>query len=266
MFPPKLERARSTTLPVVVAAAWIVLALAVNLGPPQGVSVGGVARPFHTVATVTTPSCADLNSNASLNGTVASIYRGLPNISQTWSPISNTTMPANESAYPNETEADLELDEAWTSICDSSTYRGLLARWGSQNVTEGFELNGSTGHYQLNFGIYWHAPCSRPYTGSNGDCQDATTWYFDLATGSLEGPFTTESGGAPLGWGPPPPPTNPETPSDGGSGGAAFGLPTGQGDAVLAILVGAAAIGVALAALLGRRPKTPKGSGPSTPR
>lgn len=202
--------------------------------------------------------CSTLNSNASLNGTIEEIYRGLPNVSQTWSPASNSTMPTNESGYPTQTGADAELIAAWASICASPTYIALLGEWGANNTTGGLALDGPTGHYQVNFGIYWHAACADPANNADGYCQHSTTWYLDLVTGQVDGPTTTEWAGPPPGWGPPPAPGDSTQSPGGGSGDGWFSqLPPAEGW-VLVVGLGAAAVAaVVCATLLYRRRERP---------
>ena len=203
-------------------------------------------------------TCSTLNSNASLNGTIEEIYRGLPNVSQTWSPASNSTMPTNESGYPTQTEADAELIAAWTSICSSPTYVALLGEWGTNNTTGGLALDGPTGHYQVNFGIYWHAACANPANNVDGYCQHSTTWYLDLVTGQVDGPVTTEWGGPPLGWGPPPYEGGPpQSPASGPRVGWFSQLATPEGWVLMAGLGAAAVAAVLSATLLYRRRKRP---------
>lgn len=203
-------------------------------------------------------TCSTLNSNVSLNGTIEEIYRGLPNVSQTWSPSSNSSMPTNESGYPTQTAADAELIGAWASICASPIYVALLGEWGTNNVTGGLALNGSTGHYQVNFGVYWHAACANPANNADGYCQHSTTWYVDLVTGQVDGPITTEWAGPPTGWGPPPFQGDPtQSPASGAGGGWFSQLPSAEGWVLVAGLGAAAVATLLCATLLYRRRKRP---------
>jgi hypothetical protein len=206
-------------------------------------SVHSASGPIALESPLGATDCATLNSNSSLNGTVEEIYRGLPNVSQTWSPSSNSTIPTNESGYPSQTAADSELIAAWRSICAGAVFGSLLSEWGPSKVTGGLGLNRSTGHYRVNFGFYWQAACTDPADNADGYCQYSTNWYVDLVTAQVDGPIASESSGPPTGFGAPilsggpvPPPT------------------VDVGRAVLAVLVAAAVVGslTAVVVLRGR--------------
>jgi hypothetical protein len=143
--------------------------------------------------------CASINSATTLDGTYAGIYDGLKNGtfgSSGGSGGPNTTAPTNVSAYPNLTVGESQLNQAWVGICDSVEYGQLYGTAGSV-VLSGYQLNGSTGHYQVFFGISYDSGCTLA-NGSEGSCSFITQWYVDLVTGSVSGPFTTASG-PPLG-------------------------------------------------------------------
>jgi len=261
-----IRRSNAQPAPGIVSLAFVVtfVVLVAMLAAPLG-PAGSTARASASSRNLSVAfgavDCASLNSNASLNGTIAGIYHGLPNVTQYWTPASNSTRPANESAYPSQSAADIELIGAWLSICQSSGYQILLDQWGSGNATGGLDLNWSTGHYQVNFGIYWHAACSNWAGNGSGYCQHSSTWSFDLVTGTVDGPITVEWGGPPLGWGPPPAPTTSDPQSNTGTTGSRIlTLPSTQVVALLGAIA-ISAVGVSLLTILLRRRRTPPASG-----
>jgi hypothetical protein len=200
----------------VTAAVWVAFNPVHRGGPvadvPRGTGAGsidpnGSGSPSPWIAPLEfneTAGCAAINSNTSLNSTIEEIYRGLPNVSQTWGPGSNSTAPTGADEYPPEATAEERLTASWDSICSSASYGQNETRWGADNLTGGLALNGSTGDYQVNFGVYWHGACENATLNSDGYCQHSVTWYVDLVTWLIDGPVAAESGGPPTGWGPPP--------------------------------------------------------------
>jgi hypothetical protein len=144
-------------------------------------------------------NCAAINSNQSLQSTYAGIYENLPSGStnSTNGPPSNPnkTSSPGQSSYPNVTTGTQQLVNAWISICDSPAYTALYEQWGPTHTFGGSQLNGTTGHFQTFYGFNYPTPCT---ASGNSSCGYATTWYVDLVTGNISGPWLTEDG-TPLG-------------------------------------------------------------------
>lgn len=193
--------------------------------------------------------CSKINPNSSLNSTYASIYNGLPTGSGGHSHGLNSTTETNQSGYPNLTVGGQQLIDAWISICESSVYQALYNEYGAKNITSGSQLNGSTGHYQVDYGFVYYAACPSGSSSGNDSCELFTTWYVDLVTGSVDGPVTTE-GGTPLG-----------TPQTGGpSLVSILGVPSRIVYSLLAAGITAAGLGVMVVAIARRRGGGPPSS------
>ena len=166
-------------------------------------STGNIPRPPSVPSGNFTP-CTSLNSNASLNETYLTIYDGVNNLSQNWSPAPNESRPANQSEYPNAPTGEQQLDSAWTTICESPAYGALYAEWGFSSTFSGFQLD-PNGFYDVNFGFVYHASCtnsSRLPGPNQSSCEYFTTWFVNASSGAIAGPLTTP--GLNISTGPPP--------------------------------------------------------------
>ena len=186
---------------ILVGAAGFVVAEGTPVAPHRAAGPPGTAYAVPR-AENRSAACDALNSNASLNATVAGIYAGLPNLTPgTPAPI-NGSPPAPLSDYPPLAEADAATDAAWIAICESPAFAADLRADGPDNVTGGLELSGS-GDYLLHFGIVSDGPCQRASDDLGSGCTLDTEWTYDLRTGASTGPSTSELGigilgGAPL--------------------------------------------------------------------
>ncbi len=190
------------------------------------------------------PVCTTINSNATLSNWYSGLYDSLANNSKDWAGGINVTPPDNQSAYPKIADGDRLLIAAWSTICDSAPYQALYGAWGASHLTSGSQLNGSSGHYEFNYGFVYLAPCSDPTVRANGSCEFFTTWTVDLVTEALSGPTTTREPAEALGG----PPAAPGPGADGifgplSPGGSPFGI----------ALVVAAALATTTAVILSRR-------------
>lgn len=234
-----MQRAR-----VVTVVALVLLVAVSGFALRSGWSPGAAGLPHPAVVPVLassgeSPACAALVTNSTLGATYSGIYAGLPN--STTGGAGNSSGIAPRSDYPNVTVGTAQLVAAWASICDGSTYASIRTTWGTQGFFTGTQLDGSSGHYLASFGQQY--PCS----GSSwqGSCREQIIWYVDLATGTVDGPYTS-SAGPPLG-----------TPGSGSAtSGALAGLTSSEwfGVGMLAVLaVALAAAGVLIRARTLRR-------------
>jgi hypothetical protein len=223
-------------------------------GLHQGIPRGANERffPFET------PTCASLQTNASINDTYNGIYTALPGDFKNWTVGPNETRPVNQSGYPNVTIGDEQQIAAWITICDSPAFGAEYAAGVNSSFSWGYGLNGSTGTYQAFYVLGWHASCSNSADRSNTGCGYSTTWYVDLVTGQIDGPWTTADG-PPLGSGGPPP-------LEGGSSEASFlGLTAIQWLVTVGAIVTATIASVLAVSAVRRRGRTPSGSGMEPP-
>jgi hypothetical protein len=205
-----------------------------------------------------TATCASINSNVSLNRTYLYVYQNLSGSNSSAGP--NGTPGVGQAGYPNVSTGERQLHDAWVSICESAAYETLYQQFGSAGITSGLQLDGSSGHYDADYGYIYLASCSNSADFSSTGCEYLTSWYIDLATGGVTGPITT-SGGTPLGG----PGSNGTSQAPGGGIGAPplFGLPGIEGYVVLVAI--AAAVGSLVAVRLrarGRDSELPTRSDP----
>lgn len=200
------------------------------------------------------PTCAQINSNATLNSTYTGIYEGVKNLSNsTVGP--NGTRPVNQSGYPNIPTGEALLRSAWIAICGSPAYTTLLTEWGLTGLTSSVQLT-STGYYQIGYGFAYHASCANPADSSSNGCGYFTSWFVALPSGNVTGPVTTAMG-PPLGN----PPGSAPGPTSGGPGGqtSLFGAPATATDSWIIAVGAVAAVGALVALLVLRRPRSPNG-------
>ena len=205
----KMRGARGTLVVALALTCLLLLAsVALSLGHQHRLGAertphASTSRPSVLPLGNVTP-CSSLNSNGSLNETYLTIYEGVNNLSQNWTPGPNESQPANQSEYPNALTGEQQLDRAWTTICESLAYGTLYAEWGFNSSFSGFQLD-PNGFYDVNFGFVYHASCnnsSRLPGPNQSSCEYFTTWYVNASSGVIVGPQTTP--GYNVNTGPPP--------------------------------------------------------------
>jgi hypothetical protein len=137
------------------------------------------------------PSCATIVSNASLDATYAGVYTNLPNVTRNWTPAPNSVEPVGQSGYPSLAVGEQQLQGAWQSICNTSTFQSTYAAEGaSALVWNNLNLNTTTGYFEASYGFEWSVACAVG-SPSQAHCQQSILWFVNLATGSVIGPVSS---------------------------------------------------------------------------